>query len=323
MNDESLSCGGTISSLTAASWNGGGCSITAPGLTTATIRNGALAADLDIGPGGIGTLAVAGGSLSGNITDAGMLTTLKVAGGSLSGNISAAGAGTVSVAGGNLSGLLNVSGLLGSLSLIKSGAASGGNISPGAGLTAETVGKLSVGGSIGSARGAGIAISAGEIAALSVTGGMYDTTLKLCGPSGGSTAPALGRMIVGGTMDDSQLLAGGNITSVTLGAMENSDLFAGVASARLPATVADYSSQDGIAAFTITGGSTAAASFCSSNIAAWTLGTLNLRYPDDSANGVACDTYGTLSYRVGTVTKTWKKSDPAASLPGSGVVNLF
>ena len=90
------------------------------------------------------------------------------------------------------------------------------------------------------------------------------------------------------------------------------------------ATAADFSTHvDSIGIFTITGGSTAAASLSNSDIAACTLGNVNLGYPDDSANGVACDTYGTLSYHVGTVTKIRKKSDPTASLPGSGIVRVL
>ena len=182
---------------------------------------------------------------------------------------------------------------------------------------------MNVGGSFNGESGNGIVVNAATITTLKVAGNVDYTTLTLSGPSGASTAPALGTLSVGGTMDDSQLLAGGNITSVALGAMVNSDVFAGVSSASLPAAAADFSSLDSIGAFTITGGSTAAASFSNSNIAAWTLGTLNLAYPDDSANGVASDSYGTLSYRVGTVTYSWKKSNPAAALPGSGVVRII
>jgi hypothetical protein len=303
--DESLTSGNTISSLTAASWadsDSDGDTITAPGLTTATIKKGNLAANLEI-TGSIGTLSVTGGNLSGNV--------------------SAASAGTVSVTGGDLSGSLNISGSLKSLSLIKGSPASGGNINAGASVTAGTIGTLSVAGNFNGASGGGIAVNAATITSLKVTGSMDYTKLTLSGPSGASTTPAMGAMSVAGTMNDSQLLADGNITSVTLGAMDNSNVFAGVASAGLPTVAADFSSDsDGIGTFTISGGSMAADSFMNSNIAAWTLGTVNVGYPDDSANGVATCTYGSLSYHVGTTTKSWKKTDPSATLPGSGVVVL-
>ena len=39
--------------------------------------------------------------------------------------------------------------------------------------------------------------------------------------------------------------------------------------------------------------------------------------------GVACNQYGTLSYRDASGTKTWTKSNPAATLPGDGVVRVI
>jgi hypothetical protein len=51
---------------------------------------------------------------------------------------------------------------------------------------------------------------------------------------------------------------------------------------------------------------------------------LSLGYPDDSSNGVACASYGLLSYRDASGRlKSWKNSDPTAVLPGSGVVRLI
>ena len=279
---------------------------------------------------GIGSLSITGGDLTGDVASSGNVGTISVtrnAASGLGGNVAGAlnlGGGLLSLTltGGNLGGSLYVGGALGILTLNKS-AGNGGNISAGVGVTGGTIGTLSVGGNFNGASGGGIAVNAATITSLKVAGSMDYTTLTLSGPSGASTTPAMGAMSVAGTMNDSQLLADGNITSVTLGAMDNSDVFAGVASAGLPAEAADFSSElDGIGTFTISGGSTAAASFSNSNIAAWTLGTMNVGYPDDSANGVACHTYGSLSYHVGTTTKSWKKTDPSATLPGSGVVVL-
>ena len=107
VSDESLSADGTIASLTAGTWedaDGGTDIVSAAGLTSLTIKKGGLAANLNIGAGGIGSLSVSGGSIRGNISDTGGLGSLRVTGGDISGNISATREGTISVTGGNVSG---------------------------------------------------------------------------------------------------------------------------------------------------------------------------------------------------------------------------
>jgi hypothetical protein len=131
-------------------------------------------------------------------------------------------------------------------------------------------------------------------------------------------------MALAGAMRDSQLISEGSITSIKLLEMDNSDVFAGVASAGLPDTAADFFSRQSIGSFTITGGTSGAPSFSNSNIAAWSLGTVYLGYPDYSANGLASGTYATFSWCDSTdELHTWKKSDPTAFLPGSGVLHVF
>jgi len=399
--------------LEAACWEDvdadGTDTITAPGLTTAIIRKGDLAADLNIGAGGTTTLMVTGGSLTGNITDAGALTTLLVSGGGISGNVSAArvgmvmvtggdmsgsitstesaaqlgaltGIGTVMVnggdlsgdltsngnvstisvtrnaltghggnvsgafnlgggllsltlTGGDLSGALNVGGSLGMLSLNKSGA-NGGNVLAGAVVNAGVIGSLRAGGSFQGASGNGITVNAGQITGLNVAGDMDYTALTLANAARKATVAALGTMSVGGNMANSQLLSDGNLTSVTLGGMDDSEAFAGVASSvtGLPGAEADFSGQDSIGTFTILGlksGTTPITSLINSNIAAWKLGTASLAYAQGDNGGVpfgvACNQYATLTYRplIGSTT-TWTKSNPAASLSGpDGVVRVI
>lgn len=326
--DESLTCGATISSLTAATWgdsdSDGKDVITAPGLTSLTIKKGGLAAVLNIGAGGIGTLAVTGGSISGDINDAAAIKSLTVSGGNLSGNVTATSATTISVTGGDLGGAINISGAIGTLTLAKT-SAKGGNVLAGASLDVGAIGTLRAAGSFLGVSGNTITLNAGAIKNLNVGGDMDYTMLALPNASQGS-APALGTMTLTGWMNNSQLLSDGNITSIKVGGMANSYAYAGVlngALAGLPSQANHFSAHLAIGSFTITGGSIAAASMTNSDIAAWTLGTVNLGYPDNSLNGVACDSYATLSYHSGGLSKSWKKSDYTATLPGAGVVHVI
>jgi hypothetical protein len=268
----------------------------------------------------VGSVSVTRGTASGH---GGNVSGAFILGGGLS---------SLTLTGGNLGGALNVGGTLGTLSLNKSGV-NGGNVLAGASVSAGAITTLRVGGAFQGVSGNGIAINAGQITSLSVTGAMDYTALTLANPARKATVPALGTMSVGGDVANSQLTSDGSITSVTVGGMENSEAFAGVSSGvtGLPSALADFSPQDSIGSFTVSGlksGTTPLESLINSNIAAFKLGTVSLAYADGSNGGtpfgVACNQYGTLSYRDSTGTKTYKNSNPAAALPGpDGVVRVI
>ena len=110
VQNESLNSTGTISSLTATSWEGAGYTVAAPVLSAATIKNGDLAADLKIA-GSIATLKVIGGNLTGSVNAGGTVGTISVSavvvnkvsyGGDISGNITIGGADKNNVSLGSL-----------------------------------------------------------------------------------------------------------------------------------------------------------------------------------------------------------------------------
>jgi hypothetical protein len=130
--------------------------------------------------------------------------------------------------------------------------------------------------SITTTHDAGGTITATRIGVLNVKGALSGATISLS-QAVDPALSALAKLTVAGQMLNSTIDAAGNIGPVTLGAMRTSTLFAGVSSAGLPVTANDFDALATIKAITIKGiKNDQAAAFSASNLAAATVGPVNL-----------------------------------------------
>ena len=324
VTDLTLDSETTIRSLTVTSWDDTDATediVSAPGLGKARATAGDLDASLDIGAGGIGSVLVAGGDLTGTVHTTGAVGKVSVSGKWVKNQegvkVLVGGAvpeGTeITIGGADLKGVslksLSVQGdFSGSLSApagAVSGVTVGGDLS--GDWTAKSMGSVTVKGDI-----VGATISLTQVP---------DLKLK-----------ALGKVSVKGWMNGTSIRSDGNVGSITVGGMQNSAIFAGVNEGALVDSnddgVWDLPSPDtglklvapdraamaslkvsGMKALDGQGKAQWVDSFINSNVAAAEFGTLKLFRPQTvstGAFGVAADLIkkGTVTFGDGSA--AWK-----------------
>jgi hypothetical protein len=147
-------------------------------------------------------------------------------------------------------------------------------------------------------------LEANSIRALWVGGDAQAGELTLNQPvvPGRIRRTALGSAFVAGKVDGWTLRSAGHIGSFVAGAIHNSNLFAGVTpnTISLPTEAGQFASQARFGNLRILGLPDEPLSLVNSNIAAWTLGTVNLRFAQTSADapifGVAGNRVNVLTY---------------------------
>jgi hypothetical protein len=152
----------------------------------------------------------------------------------------------------------------------------------------------------------GGAISADKVASITTKGlagsasaGDFFAKVNVSGEGVGSKAAALGAVTIAGSLVNSQVLVGGNVGLVSVGAMDHSVLFAGVNPAvdptGLPISKAQFTVLDSktgglstLAGFTVTGKGYGAseATFVNSRVAAGTLTNVSLKRVDTGEEDV-------------------------------------
>ncbi len=141
-------------------------------------------------------------------------------------------------------------------------------------------------------------------------------TLTAAVPSARSPSTALGGLSVTGRMVDSTVDSAGNIGAVTVGAMENSQLYAGLAEGwqGMPTGRGDFSAASDdllprIKSFTVRGVQGQVFSFASSIIAAWRIGPVKLMNVQADTPG-STDSFGLAANGLASYTR---RTGPAAS----------
>jgi subtilisin family serine protease len=193
-----------------------------------------------------------------------------------------------------------------------------------------TVGSTAVGwsadvtGSIGSLTVNGTAagsITAATVRAMRVRTDLSDATLALTAAG----ATDLGSLAVGGTIDDSTITTVGSVGTVRAAGMLGSSLLAGVSPAvtGLPSAAADYTADDDVLSFTVTGLPGGATSFAGSDVAAARIGAVSLRRVDTANGGVpfgfAADALSSFAdAEPGVATYRWTDREPTSRLAFNG-----
>jgi hypothetical protein len=132
---------------------------------------------------------------------------------------------------------------------------------------------------------------------------------------------SLGTMTVAGTLDGAEVRTRSAIGTVTVGALHDALIFAGVKAAvsALPDPSQDFDVTTSIGTVTVKGLTTAAPWTINSSIAAAKLGTITLagiqfvnRLPDDTPVpfGLAAHTLTRLKYKDGATTYSWPNTNP-------------
>jgi peptidyl-prolyl cis-trans isomerase A (cyclophilin A) len=140
----------------------------------------------------------------------------------------------------------------------------------------------------------------------------------------------LGRLSVGGNILNDQIVASGNIGSVTAKRLAGASIYAGVIStvsqgSNLPATQADLTAAASIGSVRLASGTDAVPAFSNARIAAQTLGPLALGFIQDSIGGLVEGVAGlTLKALSGTLSATDKRlALSAKTLRDQATVNTF
>ena len=142
---------------------------------------------------------------------------------------------------------------------------------------------IQVGGGVGSAA-APLTLTAEAIKSLKVGGNLDHATIQLSQIVDPKN-PALGTLSVTGAMNASSISSAGNVTSVTLGAMDNSEPSIGTGNGvtGLASAAGDFATQPGLASLTIKGLISNQVSFMASAIDAWSIGKASLKLVDAAA----------------------------------------
>jgi cyclophilin family peptidyl-prolyl cis-trans isomerase len=220
VTDLTLDSETAIRSLTVTSWDDTDATediVSAPGLGTVRATAGDLDASLDIGDGGIGSVLVAGGDLTGTLHTTGAVGKVSVAGKwvknedavkVLTGG-SVTGSAAITIDAADLKGVS-----LKSLSV--QGDFSGSLSAPAGGVSGVKVG--------GDLSGAWAAKSLGSV---TVKGDIVGATISLTQVPD-PMLKALGKVSVKGWVNGTSIRSDGNVGSITVGGMQDSAIFAGV-----------------------------------------------------------------------------------------------
>ena len=116
-------------------------------------------------------------------------------------------------------------------------------------------------------------LTANVVGKMVVHGTMSNSTVTLTQPLTGGSSD-LNSLFVGGAMSDSTIRSAGNVNTVSIGSMQDSNLYVGLVNAALPAVTSDFANTAEIKSITLR--RSASASFSGSNIAAYQLGSVVL-----------------------------------------------
>jgi hypothetical protein len=116
-------------------------------------------------------------------------------------------------------------------------------------------------------------LTANEVGKMVVHGALAASTVTLTQPLTGGGFD-INNLFVGGTMTDSTIRSAGNVNVVSIGSMQDSNLYVGLVNPTLPAVTSDFANTAEIHSITLR--RSASASFSGSNIAAYQLGSVVL-----------------------------------------------
>ena len=150
-----------------------------------------------------------------------------------------------------------------------------------------------------------VTITGQSIKSMKVTGDLDHATIQLSQAIDPKN-PALGTLAVTGTMNDSSITAAGNVGTVTLGAMNGSQLLVGTMNgvaglaADSTAFVTPVPAKPNLTSLTIKGLVSNQASFTASAVDAWNIGKVSLKLVDsaveDNPFGFAAAEIGSMSF---------------------------
>jgi fibronectin type 3 domain-containing protein len=166
-------------------------------------------------------------------------------------------------------------------------------------------------------------LTAGAVASISATGlAATKTAPAIPGDFGAAVTltnalakQSLARMTVAGTLDGAEVRTRSAIGTLTVGAIQNALIFAGVKDTvtGLPDPAADFDVTTSIGTVTVKGLKTAAPWTINSNIAAAKLGTITLagiQFTNANPFGLAAHTLTRLKYKDGATTYSWPNTNP-------------
>lgn len=323
-----------VKSLTAASWAGSGLEAVWAGKVAI---KGDLGADITITGADASGMSLKSLSVSGSILDAaitlaedcGGVTAAEWLGGSLTGSYLKG----VTTKGNSKEGIdgdldaaldvaelgkLNVKGELNGALTVDTGVSSIAAASIGAGWTADVgneIGKLSVKGNVGDSNSVdGVNVTALSAKSISIKGDMEHTQLRFT-QNVADRIYALNKLSVSGLLLDVSLRTVGHINSVTVGAIESSEVLAGVddAVSGMPQDTADFTRQATISKFTVKGIKDDVFSTLDTDIAAWDLGKIKLtdvQYDNGGVNfGLTYRTLSSLQIKAPDGSYKWPNKD--------------
>lgn len=158
-------------------------------------------------------------------------------------------------------------------------------------------------------------LTAAEIGSMVVHGALSNSTVTLTQPLAASGFD-MNSLFVGGAMIDSTIRSAGSINVVSIGSMQDSNLYVGLVNPALPAVTSDFANTAEIRSITLR--RSASASFSGSNIAAYQLGAVVLGAVATSNGGTPFGVAGHSINSITLVDQTTRRSAHETDVPNAG-----
>ena len=320
--------------------------IRAPGvLVTGNMTTGGWVREVNLGGAQDGTISIGpthiNGSLkftAGSMTDESLVSDIRIGTLTASQWLNTTGAAesltapqalTIRVRG-NFQPDLNITGIAGaqvSLQTFAAGAITGGTWNVGGKMHMLNAGSISTGwtGTVNGAldnlnvsHDAVMNLTANAVGKMIVHGALSASTVTLTQPLTGASFD-INNLFVGGTMIDSTIRSAGNVNAVSIGSMQDSNLYVGLVNPTLPAVTADFANTAEIHSISLR--RSASASFAGSNIAAYQLGSVVLGAVATANGGTP---FGVGAHSINSITlvdQTTHRSARESNVPSAGAFN--